>query len=164
MTQASFTGSAMRASSIRPAVKGRHAMAPTRQASQVTWSADTSRRTGFWIVTPAAYKSAARRQSATPSGVDDVAVPSADVATPMITAPANATAHPVMRRWEPFTQEQPSEQRDEDGADGDEHRRSPGVDESFRLIEDDVVAREPGDAGGDDEGEMAATRWGPWPG
>src|SRR6478672_13436655 len=89
-SHARLTGSATRASSMRPGANGRQAMAPTRHASQVTWRADTFRRTGFWSVTPDAYRSAATRHSATPSGVDEEADASADVATPMITAPAKA--------------------------------------------------------------------------
>jgi hypothetical protein len=122
----------------------------------VTWRADTFRRTGFWSVTPDAYRSAATRHSATPSGVDEEADASADVATPMITAPAKATAQPARsRRGKPSPRNRPANSAMKIGADGHEHRRGPSVDEAFRRVEDHVVAGEPGDARRHDEGEVA---------
>ncbi len=61
-------------------------------ASAVTCRAGTRHRAGFWAVTPTAQATAASRHSSMPA---TSSLAERVVATPMITAPANATPAPI---------------------------------------------------------------------
>src|SRR5919197_6207888 len=74
---------------------GREATVPATQPKVVTCNADACRSAGFWPTTPAAYATAASRQSSTPT--TDEPSPS-DIESPTTAAPANDTATPANRR------------------------------------------------------------------
>ena len=68
--------------------------------------------------------------------------PSSEVATPIRTVPANATAQPASKRArEALLQEHAGEHGDQDRADVDEHRGGARVDVALGLVERDVVDR-----------------------
>ena len=146
-----------RTSRSRVGVKTRQISQPVRQAIQVTCSGDTFRSAGFWKVTPIPYSSAARTHRPIPRSELPPPPAAPDVATPMITAPPKAMAMPGQQSWrQRLAEEHEREERDEDRAEVGEHRRGPGVDMPFRLVERDVVDREPRDAGRDDQQQVAS--------
>ena len=85
---------------------GRQASAPMVHAIAVTCSAGSRRNAGFWAITPTAQAIAASRHNSTPVPSEPVAPV---VATPISTAPLNATPAPISsQRGKPSSSSAPA--------------------------------------------------------
>ena len=103
---------------------------------------------GFWASAPMAYSTAAARHSRTPVVLAVSTADSSRVLREMSTTPEAAMAMPISSgQREALLEQDAREQRDEDGADGDDERGRAGVDLLLAGVEGDVVGAEPGDAG-----------------
>ena len=122
---------------------------------------------GFWARAPMAYRTAAARHSRTPVVLAVSTADSSRVLREMSTTPEAAMAMPISSgQREALLEQDAGEQRDEDGADGDDEGRRAGVDLLLTGVEGDVVRAEPGDAGEQEQQETdarsagdAATAW-----
>ena len=113
-------------------------------ASHVTERAELRESSGFWATTATAYVTAATRQSTVPQ---PAVTPFSEVARPMITTPANATAQPVTQRARKALLQDHSRQHGDDDRPGvHEHRGGARVHPALGLAQCHVVDPEPEDS------------------